>query len=322
MAKTLRVATRGSKMALIQAESVVAALSSTEPKTASEVVKVVTTGDRKQGTALASNSDKRDWIHDLELSVVEGENDLAVHCGKDVPAVINKDTILVPIFGRGSPWDIFIGKFDKNLGRRILFSEVPHRGIIGTASLRRQAQLLMLRSDISVTEHRGNATTRIEKLDQSEKLSGIVLAAAGVNRLGYEDITRDPFPFPAFVPAVNQGILVAQIKREREDLVSVLSKLQDKATIVEFEAERACVEHLNGDCNSAIGIFAKTENNKVSLFARVLLPDGSRLVEYTASSDWNDAAKLGKHVAEKLLSDGAAELLRASCEIISARKAC
>ncbi|NLF25659.1 MAG: hydroxymethylbilane synthase, partial [Deltaproteobacteria bacterium] len=144
----LRIGTRRSTLSMVQAELVMSALKSVQPGITVEIVEMSTMGDRKQGTPAASRGEKRDWIHELELAVTDGSVDLAVHSGKDVPALFDSQTELLPLLKRASAFDVFIGKRDEESGIRIPFNAVPEEGLIGCASLRRRAQLLRLRPDL------------------------------------------------------------------------------------------------------------------------------------------------------------------------------
>jgi porphobilinogen deaminase len=163
-----RLGSRGSALALAQVELIQKAFHEKFPEDELELVIVKTTGDKKQGTPQASISDKREWIHELELGVVEGTIDLALHSGKDVPCEIHEATCLQPVLPRATATDLFIGKNEK--GRRIRFEELPNGARVGTASLRRTAQLLRLRPDLEVVELRGNVPTRLRKLDEGQRM--------------------------------------------------------------------------------------------------------------------------------------------------------
>jgi hydroxymethylbilane synthase len=303
-----RCATRGSKLALVQSIMVKEALGKLADCPSVEIVTVTTIGDRKQGTVLAALSDKRDWIHDLELAVLNGDAEFAVHSGKDVPAEVSPETLLLPVLSRGDPSDTFIGRFDKRLGRRIRFSEVREGGTVGTASLRRRAQLLMLRPDLQISPHRGNVPTRIEKLDKSEELEGIVLASAGIGRLGLS-VENSPFQCQEIMPAINQGLLVAQVRKDRHDILRFIRSLVEPQALAEFEAERACVQLLEADCNSAVSIFAQADEKTVNLQARVMMPDGSACIAKGGSTCSELSGQLGTEIANALIASGAKEIL-------------
>jgi len=313
----IRIGTRGSKLALTQTGLVVSALEALGHTV--ELVEIKTLGDKKQGTPDAAKGDKRDWIHELELAVVDRSVDLAVHSGKDVPAIIAAETELLPILHREDPRDVFIGRKEPQSGKRLLFNELPHGGIVGTASLRRRAQLLTLRPDAAVRDHRGNVPTRLQKLDESLDLSGIILAAAGIHRLGIVGIEEEPLDPANFVPAINQGILTVQLRKDATSLCAEIAKLQEPKTVAAFEAERGCVELLDADCNSAVSIFAQVADDIVTLHTRVMLPGGSKAIGFDDSAPASEAQRLGRMVGANLIARGANEILAESRRVVPKR---
>ncbi|MFM1847224.1 MAG: porphobilinogen deaminase [Pseudomonadota bacterium] len=313
----IKVGTRGSKLALTQTGLVADALRARGHTV--ELIEIKTLGDKKQGTPDAAKGDKRDWIHELEVAVLNRSIDLAVHSGKDVPALLAPETELLPILRREDPRDVFIGRKLPTGDSRLRFEAIPNSGVVGTASLRRRAQLLTLRPDASVRDHRGNVPTRLQKLDDSTDLAGIILAAAGLQRLGINDIDAEPLDPAVFVPAINQGILTVQIHREALLLRSEIARLQESATVAEFHAERGCVELLDADCNSAVSIFAEAHHDTVTLHARVMLPDGSKRIAIDQTAPIVGAAALGRAVGESLIAQGANEILSESRRVIPRR---
>lgn len=315
-----KIGTRGSGLALAQIELVKTALSKSCPEHSFEGVVIKTSGDRKQGTAQAGNGDKRDWMHDLELAVLSGEIDFTIHCGKDIPAVYSEETALATVLERPHPLDVFIGKFQSN-GSRLRFSELPTGASVGTASLRRGAQLLRYRSDLRICEHRGNINTRLRKLDESNSLSGIILAEAGVRRLSdFKDLEFEALPPEIVLPAVNQGTLVGQFLSDRSDIRSILSTIQVLEVEEIFQAERACVEALDGDCHSAVGIYGVLRGESdITLTGRVLSVDGTNCLEETITGTRSDARSLGIALGDSLLQGGAHDLL---CEASRRQQRC
>lgn len=313
----IRVGTRGSKLAITQTGFVCEALKAVGFEI--EIIEVKTLGDKKQGTPAAKFGDKKDWIYELELALLAGQIDLAVHSGKDVPANTEKGTALFPVMKRESPYDVFIGRKNPALGRRISFAEAGS-GLFGTSSLRRKAQLLNLRPKAAVIDHRGNVPTRIDKLDSSEDLCGIILAESGIIRLGLKDLEFERIPAEMMLPAVNQGTLCAQIRESETRLAAALKKLSDPAAAAAFEAERACVLLLNGDCDSAIGVFAEVVGRDLRIRSRVLLPDGTKQVEVAASGSVDDASGIGIRAAQELIARGAPEILEESKKLKRAQR--
>jgi hydroxymethylbilane synthase len=313
----IRIGTRTSKLALVQTELISSAFRSLFPDMQSSIVDVKTLGDKKQGTPAASFGDKKDWIYELELGVLDGSFDIAVHSGKDVPSDTEANTVLVPVLARTNPFDAFVGRFDPKLGRRLKFSEVAEGARVGTASLRRKASLLRIRPDLEIVEHRGNVPTRVQKLDESADLQGIVLACAGLDRLGLQSLGYDTFDPEEFLPAINQGMLVVQYREGRFDLDRLLAPLIDPTTHAIWKAERAVVNIIEGDCKSCVGIFAHMLRGKLELISRVMLPTGEACIEVRDSDEPENALELGSRVGDKLLQRGAGKILEESRILVS-----
>lgn len=310
----IKLGTRGSKLALIQSHTVKEELlrtfhsGSTCPEI--EITDIKTIGDLKQGTPSASKGDKKDWIYELELGILSGDFDLVVHCAKDIPSDIEAGTEVLPILAREIPYDVFIGRLVD--GQRIRFSDLPQGSKVGTASLRRKACLLKLRPDLEILEHRGNVTTRIEKLDANPNLDGIVLAAAGLYRLGLNHHCSETFSTEQILPAVNQGMLAVQFLSTRDDIRSLLLKLQKEEVYKTWKAERTVVDLIKGDCKSSIGIFSTIASGSLELMARVMLPDGSKCIDIKETGPLEKPEELGQRVAKLLVDQGALEILEES----------
>ncbi|RIL10720.1 MAG: hydroxymethylbilane synthase [Proteobacteria bacterium] len=305
----LRIGTRGSLLAMAQSNLVKDAILRANPAYNVELVEVTTTGDRKQGTAAAEQGDKKEWILELERAVLAGQTDLAVHSGKDVPCDIEAGTEIVPILEREDPSDVFIGKRLPD-GNRMSWKDLPQGALVGTSSLRRKASLLRLRPDLQVVSHRGNVPTRLRKLDESADLSGIVLAAAGIRRLGIADLAYEAFSSSDLMPAINQAILVVQYAKERRDLAGFLAQLVHRPTQYAFNAERGCVSVLGADCKSSVSIYAKYISGEVSLSVRVMSGDGRDCVEILDQRcQPADALNFGMSIGRKALELGGASIL-------------
>ncbi|MCC6219855.1 MAG: hydroxymethylbilane synthase [Deltaproteobacteria bacterium] len=278
-----------------------------------KLLEMNTTGDRKSDEVAPIKRDKKDWIRELEDSILEGRADLAIHSGKDVPVDIDKDTILIPVLRRESAFDVFIPHPRVRESARDVegkFLEcLPVGAVIGTSSIRRKSQLLRYRSDIEVVEHRGNVPTRLEKLKGSKCLHGIVLAEAGINRLGLSSEVVEQIAPEVMLPAINQGILVAQVRSGNTFVVDSIKTLIDAETLCEWEAERGCIGVLNADCNSAVGIYAKASEGSVRVVCRVLSRDGKICVERTLVGDRASAYLLGVQLGREILASGGRELL-------------
>jgi hydroxymethylbilane synthase len=266
----LRVGTRGSALALVQARWVADRLED------AEIVEIVTSGDRARAVG-----DKSRWVDAIEAALVAREIDLAVHSAKDVPAELADGCAIVATPPRASAVDVLVGAW-------------PDGARIGTSSLRRQAQLLSVRPDVEVVELRGNVDTRLRKLDAGEA-DAIVLAAAGLERLG---ITRDATPLD-FVPAPGQGTLAIEARVDDERVRAAVEAVHHAATFADLEAERAAVRVLGASCHTPVGIHA----HDGTIRGFVGLPDGSVWV-----ADELPGAD-GEELARRMLSAGAGELL-------------
>ena len=308
--RKIKLGTRGSKLALIQTLTLADELRRIDPSLEIEITDVKTLGDLKQGTPLASKGDKKDWIYELELGILSGGFDLVVHSAKDIPSDIEPETEVLPILARENPLDVFIGRLRD--GQRIKFSEIAFGSKVGTASLRRKACLLRLRPDLQIIEHRGNVTTRIEKLDANPELAGIVLAAAGLNRLGLNNLSSDIFTPSEVLPAVNQGMLAVQFLSTRSDIREIIQPLSHKVVYTTWLAERTVVDIIKGDCKSSVGIFSTITDDKLELSARVMLPDGSKCIDIKEVGSLEEPAILGQKVAKLLIEKGALEILEES----------
>lgn len=305
----LTVGTRGSELALVQARLVCKALQALPQPVQTVVSEIATCGDLRQGTAAAKIPDKKKWVLEIEQALVRGEIDCAVHSAKDLPNELEPGTLVWPVLHRESPEDVFIGARRSGSERRLSFSELPDNALIGTASIRRAAQLMRLRPGVRIVPHRGNVPTRIRKLDESSELHGIVLAHAGLSRLGLDAAVSDVFAPAQLLPAMNQGIIAVQFREDDAAAAAALEQLVEIPTLAEWQAERAAVELLEADCYSAVALKASSDGRRVELFGRVLSPDGAEAAEADGEAAVADAADLGRSVAEKLISRGARELI-------------
>ena len=303
--------TRGSKLALAQTESVIRLLTSVVPELNVEVKVVKTLGDRKQENQGRDLKDKQDWVEGLDAALVNKEIDLAIHSAKDVPVDIHPASTVLPIGLRKNFQDLFI----PHKGSKLTLQRLPEAARIGTASLRRQAQLMHFRSDLQVVNLQGNINTRIDKLNQSSELSGILLAAAGLERLEIDQSDFQPLPIELILPAVNQGTLLGHFMSEREDIQELLELVLDPDVNAATIAERHCIELLEANCHSAIGVLAQVSSESLSLHCRVLLPDGSEMIESRLEGAQHEPKALSEKVAEDLILKGASRILIESDKI-------
>lgn len=303
MPKSIRIATRQSPLALWQAEHVAARLKATYPGLEVELVKMVTRGDKLLDAPLAKVGGKGLFVKELEQGIFEGSADLAVHSMKDVPAELPEGLHLTAILVREDPRDAFVST------RHASLAELPPRARIGTSSLRRQCQLKLRFPDCETVTLRGNVGTRLDKLE-SEGLDAIILAAAGLKRLGLEDRITEWLAPEDSLPAVGQGAIGIECRRDDPYINGLLSVLHDAPTATRVRAERAFNERLNGGCQVPIAGYAELAGDRLWLRGLVGRPDGSAVVRGEVEGHGNDAEALGTALADDLLARGADRILR------------
>jgi hydroxymethylbilane synthase len=296
----MRIGTRGSALALAQARTVAALLGP-----GAELVPVTTSGDRNRGRN-GSNQDKERWVKELELALLAGEIDLAVHSAKDVPSTLPEGLQLAGAPARGDPYDALIGAAS--------LSELAPRARVGTASLRRAAQLLALREDLEVVVLHGNVDTRLRRLEEG-KVDALVLAAAGLQRLGRAD--EIGCRLTELVPAPGQGTLVFEARAGDERATAAVRAITDATAWDALRAERALVARLDASCNTPLGAHATIGDGGIVVRTFVGLPDGSAwLRDETPPAATPDEA--GALAAERVLAAGGGDLL-ARAEQLAAR---
>jgi hydroxymethylbilane synthase len=299
MAK-LRIGSRGSQLALWQANHVAALLRERGHTVEIEVIK--TTGDKITSVALAKVGTKGMFTKEIEEALHEKRVDLAVHSLKDVPTDLEQEFELAAIMKREDPRDAFISvKFSS-------LDELPHGAKVGTSSLRRQCQLKSVRPDLEIFPLRGNVDTRIRKLESGE-YDAIILAAAGVRRLGLETHVRSRISADIMCPAVGQGALAIEIRRGDQQTKTLLAFLNDADTHAAIDCERALLGSLGGGCQVPIGAYAEKRGGRLYLRAMVGRPDGSEILREQA--DGTDGVKLGRETAQTLLWRGGDKILNA-----------
>jgi hydroxymethylbilane synthase len=299
--KALRIGTRGSALALWQAKSISAALRE-KAGIESEIVIIKTTGDKFQQASVSQIGAKGVFIKELEDALLEEGIDLAVHSMKDVPAEM---PIGLTIAAMGKREDVRDALLSSN---RATLEALPREARVGTSSLRRQSQLLHARRDLQMRELRGNVDTRIAKLRRGD-YDAIVLAKAGLDRLGLSAQISQVLPHDVSLPAAGQGAIGIEARAGDIATLRVLATLEDAETRSAVTAERAALAALGGGCQVPIGAWARMENGKLALDVAVLSPDGSQRVWEKDAGGPEEAEAIGKRVAEKLIANGATALL-------------
>jgi hydroxymethylbilane synthase len=291
---------RPSKLALWQTGHIMSSLHAAWPRVECQVKQIQTQGDRALERPLPEIGGKGLFTTEIEAALRAGQIDLAVHSLKDLPVEMTPGLCIGAIYRRGDAHDVLV-----SAGRQYLNS-LPPGARIGTSSLRRQAQILAARPDLQVVPIRGNIDTRVSKALQGE-YDAIVLAAAGVERLGLEGMVSEILPFEVMLPAPGQGALAIQCRTDDLTALELLSKIHDERTAQSVNAERAFLAGLGGGCSAPIAAYAREEGGKLSIDGLVAATDGRRVIRVTASG--NDPILLGQALARQALELGAAELL-------------
>jgi hydroxymethylbilane synthase len=298
----LCIGSRGSQLALWQANHISALLRARGHGVEIEIIH--TTGDKITDVALAKVGTKGMFTKEIEEALAAGRVDLAVHSLKDLPTELPEGFEIAAITEREDPRDAFCSCHYTTI------EDLPQRARVGTSSLRRQAQLKAIRPDLDIYPLRGNVDTRLRKLEQGE-YDAIILAAAGLKRLGKTELVRQIIPPERMCPAAGQGALAIEIRKDDSVMRQYLGFLDDPHTRVATTCERALLNCLGGGCQVPIGAFAEVRGSKLHLDAIVADPDGSRLLRESSDGDLSNSERLGDHVGDILLRRGGDEILQA-----------
>jgi hydroxymethylbilane synthase len=301
-APTLRIATRKSQLALWQAEHVSTLLREAHPGLKVELVPITTQGDRIQDRSLAAIGGKGLFIKELEVALEERRADIAVHSMKDVPGDVPAGLMIAVVLQRADPLDALV------TSKATRLEDLPRGARVGSSSLRRQAQLLAARPDLHIEPLRGNVDTRLRKLDAGE-MDAIILACAGLIRLGLQARIAARLDPRISLPAVSQGVIGIECRTDDSPARSLLNALDHPATRIAMDAERAFAHRLGGSCQSPIAAHARIDGDRLTLDGLVAEPDGSRLLRDALSGSVHEPADLGRRLAERILSQGAGPLL-------------
>ena len=307
--KEIKIATRKSILALWQSEHIKARIESKHNDIKVELVGMKTKGDVILDTPLAKIGGKGLFTKELEDSMLKGETDIAVHSLKDVPVVFPEGLKLAAICSREDTRDAMISeKFAK-------FSDLPHGAKVGTTSLRRKMQLLIMRPDLEIISLRGNVQTRLRKLKEGE-FDAIILAMAGINRLNIKAEVAHiyTFGFDEMIPAMGQGALGVEARDEKQ-ILDEISFLNDENAVIETTIERDFVSVLEGGCQVPIGISARLKGDEIYIDAIVGLPDGSEYIKDSLKTSKDKFQSIGKELAHKFIEKGAKELLKRAEEM-------
>jgi len=303
MAKTLRIGTRASKLALWQTRWVAARLTENFPEIKIETNTIKTTGDRIQDIPLAKIGDKGLFTKELDRALLKGQIDLVVHSLKDIPTETVEGIVIAAIPKREDPRDAFIGK------NGLRFKDIPSDACIATGSLRRRAQLQIARPHIESVDLRGNIDTRLRTLENSTGLNGIILALAGVKRLELASHVTEILGPPNWLPAPGQGALA--ITTRDDDVRGWVSVLNHEPTRQAVTAERAVLAQLGGGCHVPMGAYASTADGILELDAFVADLDGTKMVRHHHHGAPEHAERIGTETGNYLLTHGGAEIIKA-----------
>jgi hydroxymethylbilane synthase len=297
--RRLRIGTRGSELALAQADHVAGRLRELGHET--EMVKMTTSGDRIRGP-LSAQGGQALWVQEIEAALLAGTIDLAVHSAKDLPSELPDGLTIGAYPQREDPRDVFVGA----PGRR--FASLPPGARVGTGSLRRVALLRGLRPELEPVPIRGNVPTRLRKID-SMQLDGVIVAAAGLLRLGLEDQILDPLDPDRFLPAGGQGALAVEVSIDDEEVGEIVAQLDDPTVAARVRAERAFLFELRAGCRTAVGVHASFHGVRLRVRGLVLSVDGRERIEGSAEGDTNAPETLGVSLGRELLQRGADRLI-------------
>ena len=301
---TITIGTRASKLALWQASYVAEAIKKEHPSYCVELRELTTKGDRILDAPLAKIGGKGLFTKELEQAMLDGAVDLAVHSLKDMPTEVPDGLVIGAITTRLDPGDAFVSAHYATV------EDLPVGARVGTSSLRRRAQLLAVRPDLTICDLRGNVNTRLAKLDAGE-FDAIVLAAAGLKRLGFERRIRSILPRSVMLPAVGQGALAIECRAGDAAILSTISFLRDAGMTTAAQAERAFLRRVEGGCQIPVGVYAEVDTDgQISIDAMIASVDGQRICRSDVHGAGEQAEALGTALAEELLDAGGREILK------------
>lgn len=293
----IRVGTRGSKLSLTQTRLVLDAFKEIEFQ-----IKIIKTKGDDDARPLYAINSKGIFEKEIDLALLNNEIDIAVHSMKDIPSELPEGLTIASVPKREVPNDVLVSR-DKRL------EELETNSVIGTSSLRRVVQLKQLRKDLIIKDIRGNVETRINKM-LNNQYDAVVLAEAGLRRLGLEDHIVQRFDPDKFLPAPCQGTLAIVTREEDKDLIKILKKIEDTNSRLESIAERSLLAKMNAGCKFPLGAFAKVYDNKIRLHASICSYDANKRIDVILTDDKNNAKRIGEKVSEELISKGALELAK------------
>ncbi len=302
----IKIGTRGSKLALAQTNSVVEQLKKIAPDVEPEICVIKTSGDIMQDVSLMQIGGQGAFVKEIEEALLTGGIDLAVHSMKDVPGEIPQGLTFAAILQREDVRDVLVTR------GKVKFEYLPKGARIGTGSQRRGAQLKAFMPDLEIVGLRGNIDTRLKKIE-TENLTGIVLAAAGLKRLGYVEAVTQFLPTEIMLPAVGQGALGLQARSTDADLIALCDRLNHRPTALEVTAERSYLRALGGGCRLPIAAYGLIERGRLTLEGLVAAPNGTSWARDKVWGELDEAEVLGRKLADMILEKGGRKLLELMC---------
>jgi len=304
MKTVIRVGTRGSSLALAQTTEIIDSLKKIAPNIRYEIVPIKTSGDKMNDSGAVATEGKSVFTKEIEDSLIDGKVDLAVHSMKDLTTDQPANIVIAAVPERVNPRDVLISRDKRKL------QQLPGHARVGTSSARRKAQLLSARSDLEIVGLHGNVETRLRKLEKGE-YDAIILAAAGLIRLGLEKVVTEFLSTEVILPAIGQGALAVESRNDDQEFLDMVSKLEHEPSRRAIEAERAFARKLGADCLTPIAAFARIEHGKLAMEGMVASASGKMLLRSRIVSDNLKPSAVGEELAESLLKQGAQIVLEA-----------
>lgn len=304
MKNTLKIGTRGSKLALWQAHEVQRVIAEKFPQIATKIVVIKTKGDKILDVSLSKIGDKGLFTKEIELALLREDIDLAVHSLKDMPTELPEDLIIGAVLPRTDVRDVFVSKDGRTL------SEMTVNEKIGTSSLRRKAQLLAYNPALQIVDIRGNVETRLQRMNDG-LCDAMIMAGAGFIRLGYEDKITEFLNEDIMLPAVSQGAVAIEVRECDEDITEIMDAINDEDTWIECLAERCLLRTLEGGCQVPVGCLSKAKGDEFSMTALVASLDGSQVITESITTTVENASIKAIELGETILKKGARDILNA-----------
>jgi len=302
----IKIGTRGSKLALVQANNAVECLKKIAPEISTEICVIKTSGDIMQDVSLIKIGGQGVFVKEIEEALLSGSIDLAVHSMKDVPGETPAELTFAAMLPREDVRDVLVAR------NNIKIEFMPRRAKIGTGSLRRGAQIQAMLPDINIVPLRGNIDTRLKKIE-TDNLNGVILAAAGMKRLGYVQKITQYLPVELMLPAVGQGALGLQIRKADQDLALLIANLNHAPTAAAITAERSYLRALGGGCRLPIAALGKVEDGELTLEGLVAAPRGASVIRDKVRGALGAAEELGRILADMIMEKGGKKLLKLIC---------